>query len=141
MVRASLLQNIEGPFDPAYGNSGGEDTHLFQKLRREGACFVFCREAPVYETLPSDRTNISYLLRRAMKSGNNYFKWQFDAGPYQGKSKFPALMKATLYAIVGGLLMLLYIPNRTKMMYWLMKVVQNFGKVLCGCGFHYKMYK
>lgn len=141
MVRSSLLKNIDGPFDPEYGNSGGEDTHLFQKLRREGARFVFCREAQVYEALPSGRTNVSYLLKRALKSGNNYFKWQFDSGPFQGKSKIPTLLKATLYAIAGSFLMLLNVPNRTRMMYWLMKVVQNFGKILGGCGFHYKMYK
>jgi succinoglycan biosynthesis protein ExoM len=141
MIRASLLKNIDGPFDPAYGNSGGEDTHLFQRLRQGGARFVFCLEAPVYEALPPGRTNVSYLLKRALKSGNNYFKWQFDAGPLQGGNRFPVLMKAVLYAFVGSLLLLLHIPNRTKMMYWLMKVVQNFGKILGGCGFYYKMYK
>jgi succinoglycan biosynthesis protein ExoM len=141
MVRASLLKNIEGPFNPEYGTSGGEDTQLFQKLRQKGARFVFCREAPVYEILPSTRTNVSYLLKRALKSGNNYYRWQFDAGPLRGTCKWPILMKAALYTVFGSFLVLLHIPNRTKMMYWLMKVVQNIGKILGGCGFYYKMYK
>lgn len=55
-------------FDPALG-SGGEDRDLFRRKIEEGFGFVWCNEAPVFETVPSIRWKRTVLLKRALLRG------------------------------------------------------------------------
>ncbi len=57
------------PFDPALGLTGGEDTMFLHQLLRAGRKLVWCAEAAVYETVPADRLDAKYLLRRAFRGG------------------------------------------------------------------------
>ena len=36
IIKAELIKSEPCPFDPAYGITGGEDTHLFTRLKRKG---------------------------------------------------------------------------------------------------------
>ena len=36
IIKADLIKSEPGPFDPVYGITGGEDTHLFTRLQRKG---------------------------------------------------------------------------------------------------------
>jgi succinoglycan biosynthesis protein ExoM len=59
-------------FDPAYGNSGGEDTDFFNRLASRGLQAVWCDEAEVYERIGSERMTAAWLLRRAFAGGLNH---------------------------------------------------------------------
>jgi succinoglycan biosynthesis protein ExoM len=59
----------EEPFNPAFG-TGGEDTEFFKTMMARGHEFVWCNEAPVYETVPPERCTRAYLLRRALLRGS-----------------------------------------------------------------------
>ncbi len=61
--------NCAEPFDPALGLTGGEDTVFLHQLLRTGRTLVWCAEAAVYETVPADRLDPKYLLRRAFRGG------------------------------------------------------------------------
>ena len=71
-LRSALLRTREGPFDSAYGRTGGEDTELFASLVRQGARFVWCDEAVVHESVPTARTSLWWLLRRAFRGGQSH---------------------------------------------------------------------
>lgn len=60
------------PFDPAFGTSGGSDTHFFLRARRSGISFVWADEAVVEETISASRTNARWILQRAFRVGNAY---------------------------------------------------------------------
>ncbi len=62
----------EGPFDPAFGRTGGEDTDLFERMRAAGASLVAAYEAEVTELVPAERTTVGFLLRRAFRQGSLY---------------------------------------------------------------------
>ncbi|OPZ74287.1 MAG: Glycosyl transferase family 2 [Firmicutes bacterium ADurb.Bin456] len=62
LIKRELLDRLEGPFDPAFGLTGGEDTHLFERLHRLGARMVWSNEAVVRENVPSSRTNVKWIL-------------------------------------------------------------------------------
>ena len=64
MLRRKILEPITVPFDPALG-SGGEDQDFFRRMIAEGHRFIWCNEAVVYEVVPPERWNRSYLFRRA----------------------------------------------------------------------------
>jgi glycosyltransferase involved in cell wall biosynthesis len=55
-------------FDPAFG-SGGEDRDLFRRMIAEGEIFVWCNEAPVFETISPNRWKRTVLLKRALLRG------------------------------------------------------------------------
>src|SRR5690606_7454807 len=58
-----------GPFDERYGLTGGEDTQLFERLRRSGAELRWSEEAVVYETVPASRVDRRWLVRRQYRRG------------------------------------------------------------------------
>lgn len=70
LVRARLLDGLEGPFDARYGLSGGSDSHLFMKLHRAGARIVYAEKAVTEEVVPASRARPGWVLRRAFRVGN-----------------------------------------------------------------------
>jgi GT2 family glycosyltransferase len=69
MIRREILDAVDGPFDPAFGMSGGEDTHLFAQLRERGHSLVWSDRALVFETVPASRTTSQWLLQREFRRG------------------------------------------------------------------------
>lgn len=69
MMRKSLFDNPVVRFDARYGRSGGEDGDFFRRVCEAGARFVWCNEAPVYESVPPERWSASYHLKRSMRIG------------------------------------------------------------------------
>jgi len=55
-------------------DTGGEDVDFFRRMTEQGRSFVWCREAVVYEVVPSSRCKRSYLLKRALLRGSNFPK-------------------------------------------------------------------
>ncbi|GEO85261.1 succinoglycan biosynthesis protein ExoM [Ciceribacter naphthalenivorans] len=59
-------------FDPALGQSGGEDTAFFAEAAHLGAVIVATDDAIVHEVVPDTRLNPRYILQRALRSGQSY---------------------------------------------------------------------
>jgi succinoglycan biosynthesis protein ExoM len=73
LFRRTILAGSEIWFKPEF-DSGGEDVDFFRRMTEQGRSFVWCREAAVYEVVPSARCNRSYLLKRALLRGSNFPK-------------------------------------------------------------------
>jgi glycosyltransferase involved in cell wall biosynthesis len=69
LISLDCLSHVETPFDPAFGLSGGEDTHLFAQLREAGNRIVWCDRATVYEAIPPSKVTERWLLRREYRRG------------------------------------------------------------------------
>jgi succinoglycan biosynthesis protein ExoM len=54
LAKAAILKSVPGPFDP---ECGGEDTELFDRLRRKGARLIYSNEAHVFELCQTDITH------------------------------------------------------------------------------------
>jgi succinoglycan biosynthesis protein ExoM len=70
LFRKQILEDLEEPFRPEFGN-GGEDQDLFRRLMECGRRFIWCNEAVVYEVVPAERLQRSYMLKRALLRGQN----------------------------------------------------------------------
>jgi glycosyltransferase involved in cell wall biosynthesis len=79
LMRATLTATDEQPFDPSFGN-GSEDKDFFRRTTARGARFVWCREAPVHESVPAERCTRSYLIRRALLRGQNEARFTTAVG-------------------------------------------------------------
>lgn len=70
LVSARLLRRDGGPFDPAFGISGGGDSLFFLRCAREGARMVGAAAAVAEEAVPPERLRTGWVLRRAFRTGN-----------------------------------------------------------------------
>jgi succinoglycan biosynthesis protein ExoM len=70
LVAAPLLRRPGGPFDPAFGVSGGGDSLFFLRCAREGARMVGAAAAVAEENVPPERLRPGWVLRRAFRNGN-----------------------------------------------------------------------
>ncbi|HEX8507908.1 MAG TPA: glycosyltransferase family A protein [Propionibacteriaceae bacterium] len=57
-------------FDVHFGISGGSDTLFTRALHEGGGRLVWCDEAVVTDVVPPSRINRSWVLKRALRSGN-----------------------------------------------------------------------
>lgn len=69
LIWKSVFTETGGYFDPKFGRSGGGDAVFFKRMMEQGKVFVWCNEACVFETVPPERQNRMYYLRRACTRG------------------------------------------------------------------------
>jgi succinoglycan biosynthesis protein ExoM len=142
IVRASLLKEREGPFDPAYGITGGEDCFLFESLEREGARFVYCREATVSEYLPPHRTRVKYLFLRGIRNGSGHTRRILE---FHGKGRFGLrlymIAKALLFGSASLALLIACMPVPARSTYWTIRFGSNIGRFLAALGWNMEFYR
>lgn len=80
------------PFDPAFGQCGGEDFHLLCRLQRSGRRFGWIPDAAASDFVPRHRCRPSYLLRRHYAGGQAY------AAAFIGTSPRPRRDRAVVAA-------------------------------------------
>ncbi len=142
ILKASLLKKMGEPFDPRYGITGGEDTHLFDRLEQQGARFVFCQEAWVSEYLPPSKTRPSSLFLRGLKGGNLHTRRVIEfAGAKKILVRMFMVAKAIAFGTTSLALMIGQFPNRGHRAQWLIKLGSNVGRLLAAFGWHYKGYR
>jgi succinoglycan biosynthesis protein ExoM len=114
-------------FNPEYGLTGGEDTEMFYRLFLSGAKLISCKEALVYEAVTPERMTVSWLIKRAYRSGQVYAKIFYSAQPTYKKVFFFAKRFAyfclAFIAFVFSLFM-----GKAHWVWALRKVVANAGQ-------------
>ena len=140
LVKASILKGISGPFDPEYGDTGGEDTELFNRLKRRGARLIYCNEACVFEHWPLSRTRLSYLLRRGLTGGNIHTRRVIAFARRKGSVRMVMLGKAVAFGFLSLALAIVTLPSRLWRTYWQMRLAANVGRFMAAVGQHYRSY-
>jgi glycosyltransferase involved in cell wall biosynthesis len=70
LIRRDILEHyLDEPFRHDFAFTGGSDEEFFWRCRRDGRSFAWADNAPVFETMPTSRTNIGYLLHRRFRIG------------------------------------------------------------------------
>ena len=81
LLRTSLLDGMDAPFDERFALTGGEDTHLFLRLARAGAVMVWAEEAIAHEWTPATRTRTRWILQRVYRSANTWSACERELDP------------------------------------------------------------
>lgn len=68
LVKRDVLLELQGPFRPQFG-AGGEDQDLFRRAMSRGRVFAWSAEALCYEPVPTERTKVTFQVRRALLRG------------------------------------------------------------------------
>ncbi|MBN1364107.1 MAG: glycosyltransferase, partial [Syntrophaceae bacterium] len=64
LMKKSIFNDSKNMFNPEFRH--GEDKEFFKRMIEKGYSFIWCKEAPVYETQTSNRFTRTYLLKRAL---------------------------------------------------------------------------
>lgn len=140
IIKASLIKSIPGPFDSAYGLTGGEDTHLFGRLKRQGAKFVNCKEAWISEYVPPERSTIKYVIRRSYIMGNNFTRRYLELSGGNTFKKYKTIFKAIVLGTVSIFLTLFTFPNKFWGLHWATKIASNWGHLKAALGHYIEGY-
>ncbi|MDB6086186.1 MAG: glycosyl transferase [Gammaproteobacteria bacterium] len=143
LFRGAWLRRTPGPFDPAYGLTGGEDGDLLSRLAQQGARIVWCDEARVDEPVEPARLSLHWLLRRALSGGQDFAQHAL-AGRYGAMSRASRIeffAVALLQALAAAAFALVSWPfGRHHAARWLTKLWANVGKMSVFWGWRYREY-
>lgn len=110
LIRSEIFREMESPFDARMALSGGEDTHFFLRLARQGRRMVWADEAIVREAIPATRARAAWILQRAFRRGNT---WSLCERELQPSMRVAGLRVAKGVARIGlGLALLPLAPLR-----------------------------
>lgn len=126
LIRRRVVEALEGPFRLQFG-SGGEDLDFFRRAMDKGRVFVWCEEATAYETVPLERTRVSFQLRRALLRG----KMALSRPSSRGLGILKSVAAVTGYS---ALLPFLLLCGRHVFLRYLIKDCDHAGKLLAFFG-------
>jgi glycosyltransferase involved in cell wall biosynthesis len=69
LLDRKLFNDSDSRFDREFGRTGGEDIEFFKKMISTGKIFIWCNEAPVYETVPPERWEKMFYLEKNLRIG------------------------------------------------------------------------
>jgi succinoglycan biosynthesis protein ExoM len=78
LLDLGTLQRLDLRFDDRFGLTGGSDSLLTRTLSRRGGEIRWCDEAEVVETVPADRARRGWVLRRHVRTGNDWSRVHLD---------------------------------------------------------------
>ncbi len=140
MIKSEVLRQIDGPFDPGFGLTGGEDSNLFKKLVARGAKFVFCNEGIVHDFIPQERSNLNWLMKRHYRSGitNTQVRMQISKNKFFRGLYF--ILRYTVLLLISVFLFIVNIPFKSKRIYWLLKIAGIMGHFAYFINLEFKEY-
>jgi succinoglycan biosynthesis protein ExoM len=126
LFRAFIFRENDATFNPVFG-SGGEDRDFFKRMIRTGKIFVWCKEAPVYESIPAERWEIGLMIKRALLRG----KMSFLSSSANLRSIFLSLMAIAFYTL-GLPFLYIFRPlfGYALFVTYLVKDFDHLGKIL-----------
>ena len=126
LFRRGIIKDIDPVFRPEFGTAGS-DVDFFRRMIATGHQFVWCNEAVVHEAVPLSRSTRSYLLKRALLRGGNYFQHP------EGRLKAVAL-SAVAMPIYTVWLPFLFLAGQHHFMKYLAKWCYHVARLLSPLG-------
>ncbi|WP_249185490.1 glycosyltransferase family 2 protein [Moritella sp. 5] len=128
LVSQTAIQKYQLKFDSNYGLTGGEDADFFYRLYQHGGKLVCSSEAYVSEEVASNRLNIHYLLKRAIRIGETYTRYRIQQTPLANKLTY--FSDVLIKLIVLLFIVLIKLPfGQSKYAKPLLQLVDKYGKM------------
>lgn len=128
LITKRIFDDDENLFNPEFG-SQGEDKDFFRRMTKKGYVFVWCNEAPVYETVPADRWDKMYFLKRAFIQGSVSAKYYGSS--MNIKLKVKLIIKSSLASILYTLIIpVVGVFGTHHFMKYLVKDIHHMSRLL-----------
>ena len=128
LFQSSILNGVSEAFKPEFGN-GGEDKDFFMRMTQQGHMFRWCNEGITYETVPQERWNRTYMLKRAMLRGKNILKHPTGRIGLVARS----IVATPIYLLILPFTLLL---GQHVIMKYCIKLCDHVGRLLALLGFN-----
>lgn len=130
------------PFDPTLGLTGGEDTVFLHRLLSGGRTLVWCAEAAVHETVPADRLDPHYLLKRAFRGGQSAtFICTVVSPPQPARALRMMLVGGGQLLFYGSAALAMRLLGRGDWLPLMDKAAAGLGKLLWHPRFNLELYR
>ena len=130
------------PFLPRLGRTGGEDTVFLRQLTRRGRTMVWCGEAIAWESVPADRLEPEYLLRRAFRGAQTTTFVCTTVKPREWGRVLRLMaggcVQVTLY---GPMALAMKAMRHERSLPVMAKAMQGLGKLFWHPSLHLRMYR
>jgi succinoglycan biosynthesis protein ExoM len=97
-------------FNLALGKTGGEDTEFFSHMHRDGGRIAYAPEAHVYEPVPENRAELSWLAKRRFRFGQTHGRLLQEKHKGLNRLKQIALAMAKAGYCLGVALVCILVP-------------------------------
>lgn len=141
LVKSHWLKREKGPFDPKFGLTGGEDSDLFERIKKSGAKLIFCKEAIVYDYVPTDRANLSWLIKRFYRTGITFVTGSINSSKIPILKRAYYLVRSVILLILCFILFLFTFPFRKYRYFWPVKISSYTGHLMGTFNVRYEGYK
>lgn len=122
LLKRAVIDGVSEVFRPQFG-AGGEDQDFFRRMIDLGHTFIWCDEAPAYETVPPHRWQRKFLLRRALLRGRTTFE--------HPRNRIKNLAKSFVAVPLYGLaLPFLLVAGHHHFMKYLVRFFDHTGRLL-----------
>jgi succinoglycan biosynthesis protein ExoM len=122
LIKRQIIDGVQPVFNADFG-MGGEDQDFFRRMMEKGNVFIWCNEAPAYETVPPHRWKIGFLIKRALLRGKTTFR--------HPKNRFRNMAKSAvavpLYAVA---LPFLFLIGQHYFVKYLVRLFDHVGRLL-----------
>ncbi len=127
--KSTTLTDAE-PFDPAFGNGGGEDFDLFCRLQRRGRRFGWLPSAKALEFVPAKRCDPAYLERRFYAGGQAFAMAVSKNSPRPALTRWRNRFKAVAQLVIlGAAIPLLWFKGPSARRQLRYRLAGTFGKM------------
>lgn len=126
-IKTKSLLKFNVWFDERFNYTGSEDSYFGWQMMKHGSSLFWSADSPVYETIPSTRTNLKWIMRRRYMGGSNFvYKLKLDKKYFSLTKK---CLISLIYFIIGGAaLIFTFFPIKRK--YWgALKVAEGIGGI------------
>lgn len=139
IIRVSSILQYKISFDVRFNLTGGEDSYFGVQMIRKGASIFWASKAVAWETVPDDRANIKWILKRHYNGANKYaYILKIEHDRMKILRKF---LISILYMILGICASVFtLVPFRKR--YWgILKLAEGFGGVAGFLSLRYAAYR
>jgi glycosyltransferase involved in cell wall biosynthesis len=104
LLDLAQLERADIRFDERFSASGGSDTLFTRELHRRGGRMVWCDEAIVVDVVPPNRSTRSWVLRRALRTGNSWSRTSvaLESAPWPRLLRRLELTAQGVARVLGG---------------------------------------
>ena len=129
IFKRDILIKRQGPFNPDYGRTGGEDAELLQWLLDNKANLLWCDEAIVAQKIENKKLRLSYHLKRNFQFGSNCSRIFVARRSYlRALFEMPIRIFLGTFKIILFALLKIKTP-KTALFYFLTEITVQAGKI------------
>ncbi|MCF8222341.1 MAG: glycosyltransferase [Bacteroidales bacterium] len=122
IISTETLKKLGVGFDERFNFIGSEDAYFGMQMQENGASLYWTNKGVVYEHVPSDRTNLSWLMKRQHRGATNFI-YKMRIEKKYGKMLYKFFV--SIFYVLSGTLGLFLVPLPVKSRYWGMLTISE----------------